>query len=304
MTDELSFSKYQGTGNDFVMVEDLLDEIRIHEDDAALLCDRRFGVGADGTIRVTGVDAKAAKETAKHVGVDPKRAQFFMDHRNADGTTSEMCGNGIRCLAAFVHDRGLEGGDEIDVLTRSGIKQLRLRESDDGLQVRVAMGPARFPRATIPMRGPAWEPFLGEPFELGDGLTLKASALSMGNPHLVLFVEDDPARYHVAHIGPAIEHHELFPERTNVEFVAIQDGDLKVRVWERGVGETMACGTGAAAALVAANEAGLCGPRAVVRFPGGAVTVERLEDGEVTLTGPAMHVYDGIVNPARLLPPS
>jgi diaminopimelate epimerase len=153
------------------------------------------------------------------------------------------------------------------------------------------------------MRGPAWEPFLGEPFELGGGVTIKASAVSMGNPHLVLFVDDDPTNVHVSHIGPALERHDLFPERTNVEFVAIEGDELKVRVWERGIGETMACGTGACAALVAANEAGLAGERGTVRFPGGPVLVERLDDGEVALTGPAVHVYDGIVNPGRLLGP-
>ena len=120
----------------------------------------------------------------------------------------------------------------------------------------------------------------------------------MGNPHLVLFCDDDLARYHVAHIGAALEHHELFPERTNVEFVHARDGGLDVRVWERGVGETMACGTGACAALVAANEAGLAGRRSIVRFPGGAVEVERREgDEDVLLTGPATHVFDGVGRP-------
>ncbi|MEX2101075.1 MAG: diaminopimelate epimerase [Actinomycetota bacterium] len=304
MSDELRFSKYQGTGNDFVVVEDLLDERRIHADDAVALCHRRFGVGADGTIRITGPGSAAARETAATQDVDPERAQFFMDHRNADGTTAEMCGNGIRCLAAYVRDKGLDGGDHLDVLTRSGIKHLRVSGRDGELSVSVGMGVPRFPRASIPMRGPAWEPFLNEPFELGSGITMKASAVSMGNPHLVLFTDDDPARVHVSHIGAALEQHELFPERTNVEFVAVDGDGLSVRVWERGVGETMACGTGACAALVAANEAGLIGSRAVVRFPGGPVTVERRDDGDVTLTGPAVHVYDGIVNPARLLRPS
>ena len=300
MSDELRFSKYQGTGNDFVIVEDLRDELAIHAEAAAALCERRFGVGADGTIRITGADSVAARETAAALGVDADRASFFMDHRNADGSTAEMCGNGIRCLAAYVRHRGLDGGDALLVLTRAGIKHVRLAERDGELSVTVGMGAPRFPRSAIPMHGPAWEPFLGEPFELGGGVTIKASAVSMGNPHLVLFVDEDPAAVHVGHIGPALERHELFPERTNVEFVAVDGDDLKVRVWERGVGETMACGTGACAALVAANEAGLTGERATVRFPGGPVHVERREDGEVALTGPAVHVYDGIVNPARL----
>jgi diaminopimelate epimerase len=130
-------------------------------------------------------------------------------------------------------------------------------------------------------------------------MTVKASALSMGNPHLVLFVDDDPDRYHVAHIGPALEHHELFPEQTNVEFVQLQGDELKARVWERGSGETMACGTGACAVLVAANEAGLVPAEFVVRFPGGPLMVERLSD-DVLLTGPAVKVFDGAVDPAWL----
>ncbi len=120
----------------------------------------------------------------------------------------------------------------------------------------VEMGVPGFTKASIPMRGPAWETFLGEPFDVGGGLTLKASAVSMGNPHLVLFVEDDPDRFHVGHIGPALERHELFPEGTNVEFAQVLADGIKARVWERGSGETMACGSGACAVAVAANEAG------------------------------------------------
>jgi diaminopimelate epimerase len=118
------------------------------------------------------------------------------------------------------------------------------------------MGPANFTLASIPMRGPAWETFLGQPFEIGPDMTLTASAVSMGNPHLVLFVEEDPDDVDVPRIGPLVEHDERFPERTNVEFVAVQGDGVKVRVWERGAGETLACGTGACAAVVAANEAG------------------------------------------------
>ena len=149
------------------------------------------------------------------------------------------------------------------------------------------------------MRGPAWETFLGQPFEVGE-MTFNASAISMGNPHVVLLVDEDPERYHVGHIGPVLEHHELFPERTNVEFVRTGTDGLRVRVWERGVGETLGCGTGACAALVAANEAGIAGTVATVRFPGGSVRVERREDGEVVLTGPATHVFEGVIDLDRV----
>jgi diaminopimelate epimerase len=139
--------------------------------------------------------------------------------------------------------------------------------------------------------------FLNEPFDLGDGRTVKASAVSMGNPHLVLFVDDDPDEVNLPAIGPRLEHHEWFPKKTNVEFVLLlSDGTLKARVWERGSGETMACGTGACAVAVAAGEAGLVGATAVVRFPGGPLEVERRGDGEILLTGEAEKVFEGAVD--------
>jgi diaminopimelate epimerase len=280
---ELKLSKYHGTGNDFVLLEDLDDERPLQPRMVAALCDRRFGVGADGVIRV--VRAVSG-------------ADFVMDYRNADGSLAEMCGNGIRCLGKLVYERGFTTATELDVDTRGGTRHLRLDVRDGVVvEVTVGMGAPNFTKAAIPMRGPAWETFLAEPFDIGEGMTVKASALSMGNPHLVLFVDDDPDRYHVGHIGPALEHHELFPEKTNVEFVQLQGDELKARVWERGSGETMACGTGACAVLVAANEAGLVPTKNVVRFPGGSLTVERLPD-DVLLTGSAEKVFDGVADPA------
>jgi diaminopimelate epimerase len=283
---ELNLAKYHGTGNDFVLVEDLDDERPLDPDVVAAICHRRFGVGADGVIRVVrGRDG----------------ADFFMDYRNADGSLAEMCGNGIRCLGKLVFERGFSSATELDVDTRGGRRHLRLHVRDGRVdEVTVGMGPPRFTMAAIPMRGPAWETFLAEPFDLGEGMTVKATALSMSNPHLVLFLDDDPDRYHVAHIGPVLEHHDLFPEQTNVEFVQLQGDELKARVWERGSGETMACGTGACAVLVAANEAGLVPAKGVVRFPGGPVTVERLAD-DVLLTGPAEKVFEAVLDPSDLL---
>jgi len=155
-----------------------------------------------------------------------------------------------------------------------------------------------FERGRIPMAGPPDEPFLTEPFEI-DGRSFKASAVSMGNPHLVLFVEEDPADVDVRDLGPRIELDSRFPQATNVEFVALEGDVLRARVWERGSGETMACGTGACAVAVAANEAGLVPSRAEVRFPGGALIVERTE-GDVLLTGPAERVFEGTVDEAWL----
>ena len=278
--------KYHGTGNDFVMLEDLEDQRPLDAGLAAALCDRHRGIGADGVIRVTR-------------GTEPGE-DFYMDYRNADGSLAEMCGNGIRCLGKLVFERGHTTATELGVGSRGGAKHLSLDVQDGVVRsVTVGMGEPAFARAQIPMAGPAGEPFLTEPFEV-DGRTFKASAVSMGNPHLVLFVEEDPAGIDVRTIGPRIELDARFPEKTNVEFVALEDDGLKARVWERGSGETMACGTGACAVLVAANEAGLVPPRAEVHFPGGALVVERTSE-DVLLTGPAERVFEARVDPAWFL---
>ena len=283
MTDELRFAKYQGTGNDFVMVVDLDDERRLDADTVKRLCDRRTGIGADGLIRV--------------VRSGRQDAAFQMDYRNADGSIAEMCGNGARCVGKLVGDLGLWDGRSLAIVVGGQVRGLRLHPEDGEVQrVTVEMGAPAFAKAAIPMRGPAWETFLGEPFDIGGGMTLKASALSMGNPHLVLFVEDDPDRFHVSHVGPVLERHELFPEHTNVEFAQILDTEIRARVWERGSGETMACGSGACAVAVAANEAGLVPRRTTVRFPGGRLEVERMDDGMVLLTGAVERVFEGVVD--------
>jgi diaminopimelate epimerase len=276
--------KFHGTGNDFVMLEDLDDTRPMNEAFVAAACDRHTGIGADGVIRVT----RGAS------GED-----FFMDYRNADGSLAEMCGNGIRCLGKLVFEHGHSTKTELDVGSRDGTKHLSLDVRDGVVEtVTVGMGPPAFVREEIPMDGPTGEAFLTEPFEV-DGRTFKASAVSMGNPHLVLFVEQDPAEVDVRTLGPRIEHDDRFPEKTNVEFVTIDDGAVRLRVWERGSGETMACGTGACAALVAANEAGLVPARAEVRFPGGTVIVDRAAD-QVYLIGPAERVFEGTLDEAWL----
>lgn len=284
MNGSLSFAKYHGAGNDFVMIVDLDDERSVSPGLAAALCDRRRGIGADGVIRV--------------VRTDRDDVPYFMDYMNADGSEAEMCGNGIRCVGALLRDSGLVAGSELDVLTRAGPKHLVLHPAGASgrSRVTVSMGTPNFTRAAIPMRGPAWETFLRQPFDIGGGLTMTVSAVSMGNPHLVVFVDGDPATVHVGHIGAAIERHELFPEQTNVEFAYVHDGVIHARVWERGSGETMACGSGACAAAVAANEAGLVPPSTVVRFPGGDLEVERRDDGEVLLTGDAERAFEGTVD--------
>jgi diaminopimelate epimerase len=284
---DLRFWKFHGTGNDFVLLEDLEGERPLSARLAAALCDRHLGVGADGVIRVARAEPASGGE-------------LFMDHRNADGSVAEMCGNGIRCLAALAFERGHTTRTELDVQTRAGLKHLSLDVRGGAVRtVTVGMGPARFARRDIPMiGGNPDEPFLTEPFDV-DGRTFKATAVSMGNPHLVLFVEEDPSGVDVQGIGAAVERDGRFPNGTNVEFVAADGDGLRARVWERGVGETMACGTGACAAFVAANEAGLVPARAPVRFPGGELVIERTPD-QVFLTGAAERVFEGALDDAWL----
>ena len=274
----MRFSKYHGTGNDFVMIEDVAGKVELTPDLVALLCDRHKGIGADGLIRIASSD----------------EADFFMDYWNADGATAEMCGNGIRCLAKYVYDRGLTDKTELAVDTRDGVKQLWLDVDDGAMRsVRVDMGVPSLERGTIPMRGSADDTFVGMPFP-DAGPEYTAAAVSMGNPHLVLVGSQDLRELDLRRIGPPLEHHPDFPERTNVEFISLRNRThIDVRVWERGVGETMACGTGACASLVAAAEMGLADRRAKIVFPGGPLELEWADDGHVYLTGPATFVFDG-----------
>ncbi|MGH2725075.1 MAG: diaminopimelate epimerase [Actinomycetota bacterium] len=282
MSDGLRFAKYHGTGNDFVMIEDLEDRVALSADLVAGVCDRHMGVGADGVIRIAPSD----------------RADFFMDYWNADGGVAEMCGNGVRCLAKYVYDNGLTERTELDVDTRAGIKHLVLTaEAGEVASVRVDMGPPALERGAIPMAGPADERFVDRPF-LDAGPGYVGTAVSMGNPHLVLRGADDLDALDLHVVGSRLEHHPDFPEGTNVEFIRVQDGVVEVRVWERGSGATMACGTGACASLVAASLAGLVPRHATVRFPGGELDVEWAEDDRVYLDGPATFVFEGRLTPA------
>jgi diaminopimelate epimerase len=274
----MRFSKYHGTGNDFVMIEDLSDRFVVEPWFVAAICARGVGVGADGIIRIA----------------PSPSADFFMDYWNADGNVAEMCGNGIRCLAKFVYDRGLTTKTELDVDTRGGLKHVSI-EVDDGMtaSVTVDMGTPCFARTAVPMTGDPFDTFIGQRLVV-EGHGFRATALSMGNPHCVLFVDADQelGDLDVAGLGSAAEHRPEFPARTNVEFVSVGGKTVDTRVWERGSGETMACGTGACAALVASSLAGLVGRTAEVKFPGGLLSVEWRGDDRVFLTGPAVCVFD------------
>jgi len=265
------FTKMHGIGNDFVMVDTLLDGLPMGDlpELSREVNDRRLGIGGDGLILVERGD------------LEPFRMRMF----NPDGSESEMCGNGIRCFAKLLRDHGHTKASEIPVETGAG--RLVLELLGDG-QVRVDMGPARLTRGEIPMSGPAGETFLDLP--VGDYV---GTAVSMGNPHLVIFV-DDAASVELAEEGSKLERNPLFPRRTNVHFVQVLGGGVLLqRTWERGAGITLACGTGACASGVAAYLTGRAARKAEVRLPGGVLHIEYREDGRVMMTGPAETVFEG-----------
>ena len=260
----MEFVKAHGTGNDFVVVEDLTDRYQITPELVRAVCDRHFGVGADGLIRIA----------------PGTEAPFFMDYRNADGSLAEMCGNGVRVVGKYLGDRGLVGAT-CDLETRAGVRHLELHAEDRG----------DIDRVTVDM-GP---PTLDDERTLEvDGEEVVATCLSMGNPHAVVFVEDvDKAP--VTSLGPALETHPAFsPDKTNVEFAQLVDRTtVRQRTWERGVGETLACGTGACAVAVAAQVRGLAGRPLVVELRGGRLELDWTPGGTVRMTGPAREVAHG-----------
>lgn len=260
-----------GAGNDYVYV-DLFEE---SVDDAAALAvavsDRRTGIGSDGLILL------APSEIAN------VRMVMF----NADGSRAQMCGNGIRCLAQLARARGRSDANPMRIETDAGILTAELRP--DG--VRVDMGPPALAPAALPAALPG-DRIVDHPVEI-DGHTYRMTCVSMGNPHAVLYV-DDVENTDVAEIGAALERHPAFPERVNVSFVEIVDrGRVRQRTWERGSGETFACGTGACAVCVAGVLTGRTDGRLVSRLPGGELLLEWDGDGSVFMTGPAVEVFTG-----------
>ena len=276
----MRFAKYQGIGNDFVMLADPRDELELTPRLVRALSDRHFGIGADGVIRVApGVDG----------------ADLSMDYVNSDGSIGEMCGNGIRCLALFAREEGMTDATHMQVATPAGLMTIEVGEAG---RVRVDMGAPIFEPAAIPIR---WEgpEALHAKLEV-DGEVVEATCLSMGNPHAVLFV-DDPERAPVTTLGPRLERHDAFPNRVNVEFVRVASPTrVEMRVWERGAGETLACGTGACAAAVAARLIGEADAEMVVSLPGGELEIEWEgslgDDKPVFMTGPAVRSFEGEVD--------
>ena len=280
----MRFAKMQGTGNDYIYVN-CLEEV-VNEPDilARRLSDRHFGVGADGLVLIR----------------PSGRADFAMEMYNADGSRGEMCGNGIRCLGKYVYDRGLTDKRELDIQTGSGTRHLRLFPGEgDGAggeirMVEVNMGKPVLEADQVPAIS-EHTCMLHEPVRVG-GVEYPMTAVSMGNPHAVIFT-GHVRGIDLQRLGPSIEYHGRFPRRVNVEFAQVEDRrTARVRVWERGSGETLSCGTGACAVLVAGVLNDLTDRQVTVKLIGGDLLAEwREETGEILLTGPAVHVFDGEV---------
>ena len=257
-------------GNDFVLVDVREYPIEDPSGFARRACDRRFGIGAD---QVLILDSS-------------EKADLRMGIFNADGSEVEMCGNGIRAFAKYVWDRGLSDKDPLEVETLAGI----IRPSRDGEMVRVDMGEPELDGRKIPVALDGQ--VVDHPLKIDDR-EFEITCVSMGNPHAVIYV-DDVKGFPVERYGPVIERHGLFPNRINVEFVQkVSESEIRMRVWERGAGETLACGTGASASVVASIVKGLTSRSVIVHLPGGDLLIEWPEKGRVYMTGPAAEVFEG-----------
>ena len=285
----ISFSKLNGQGNDFIIIDALDKKFDLPAKLISSMCDRHFGIGADGLILVR----------------ESESADFFMDYYNQDGSPAEMCGNGIRCMARFIIDNDLWSGKNLKIETRAGIKSIEIyfdkntRVTGD---IKVNMGKPVFEPAKIPVniKNSSWIDdgfIMGYPLIVDDKEFL-INCVSMGNPHCVIFLDNrtDINRFPVDTLGPVIEKHPIFPNKTNVEFIKIENkNEILMRVWERGVGETLACGTGACASAVCAIKLEKAGkPEIMVRLTGGNLNIYwEGNDSDVFLEGTVEHVFNG-----------
>ena len=276
----MDFAKLHGTGNDFVLVD-----ARVLDRDwpalARAICDRHFGVGADGLI----------------LAVASQRAPIRMRIFNADGSEAEMSGNGMRCLVKFAVDDGLVDGrgETFDVETGAGVLNVRIERDSRGrvTRVRESMGRPRLDPREVPIAVEAAPPITSFPVEV-DGRTIAITAVSMGNPHAVHFQDVPVEAFPLATLGPLMEHHRLFPNRTNFEVVRMTGpATAEMRVWERGVGETLSCGSGASAVMAAARLEGRARDVLELKVPGGILQLEWDGAGDVILTGPVDEVFRG-----------
>ena len=282
----MKFTKMHGCGNDYVYVDCTEHMLSNPSGAAVAVSDRHFGVGADGLILICPSD----------------KADFRMAMYNADGSEGSMCGNGIRCVAKFVYDKGLTDKTTLTIETKAGIKTLKLTvENGKVALVQVNMGLPNFNAAAVPVVGITREvPGLGEAV-IGQQVNVADSewtmtCVSMGNPHAVVWV-NDVSTLPLEQIGPAFEHAPMFPDRVNTEFVQVlNDHEINMRVWERGSGETLACGTGACASAAACYLTGRTGDKVLVHLRGGDLAIEIGEDGCLYMTGPATTVFEGEIN--------
>ncbi len=279
---KIRFTKMHGCGNDYIYINGFEEKISDQNKPALVrtMSHRHFGIGGDGVIFIN----------------PSQEADFEMEMYNADGSRAEMCGNGIRCVAKYVHDRGLTDRERFSILSGGQIKYMELTvENGETKAVRVDMGKPVLEPAQIPVEASGLQ-VVDEPIQV-QGQEYRMTCVSMGNPHAVIFC-DRIDEMDLEKIGPSFENHPRFPRRTNTEFVQILDRDrVKMRVWERGTGETLACGTGCCATVVAGVLNGLTGRRVTVSVLGGELCIEWDErTGHVFMTGPAAFVFDGKIS--------
>lgn len=273
----MKFTKMEGLGNDYIYVNCFRETVDNPSEVAKKVSDRHFGIGSDGLILIRPSEV----------------ADFRMDMYNADGSQAEMCGNGIRCVAKYVYDYGLTDKTSISIETLAGIKYLDLQVTDGKVSlITVNMGSPELVPDKIPVISDS-KRVVDEPIEV-DGTTYKMTCVSMGNPHCIVFVEDT-ASFPLETVGPLFENHERFPKRVNTEFIQLLDRKtVNMRVWERGSGETLACGTGACASAVACILNGLTENEITLHLLGGDLIVRwDQEENLVYMTGPARVVFDG-----------
>lgn len=276
----MKFTKMQGCGNDYVYVNCFKETVDKPSEIAKRVSDRHFGIGSDGLILIKPSDT----------------ADFMMDMYNSDGSKSPMCGNGIRSVAKYVYDYGLTDKQQISIETGAGIKYLDLKVMDGKVtEVTVDMGSPIMKPEQIPVLYQG-EEVIAKPVNIA-GTLYEITCVSMGNPHTVIFVEDTGA-VELDKIGPLFEHNSMFPKRTNTEFIHVCDRNtIDMRVWERGAGETLACGTGACASVYACIRNGYTEDQVTVRLLGGELSVRYdREKNTIFMTGPAVTVFDGEIN--------
>ena len=277
----MKFTKMQGIGNDYIYVNCFEENVNDPERISQIVSDRHFGIGGDGLVLIMPSD----------------KADFRMRMFNADGSEGNMCGNATRCIGKFVYDNGLTDKTEITLETKSGIKYLTLYPENGKVKtVLVNMGKAVLKPADIPMKAEG-ESFINKPIKVMDREVF-ITAVSMGNPHAVTYV-DDVDGLELEKIGPEYENHPMFPERDNTEFIKVLDPHtIQMRVWERGSGETWACGTGACAAVAASVENGHFkhGEEITVKLRGGDLFITYEADGTVLMRGPAETVFTGEID--------